>query len=86
MNAANEGRKKNFLSIRPSIPKGFELTIPGSDCFLHLARFRKRNTLVAFALRAGLLKLEIHLMFMHLAQYFWKRGILLLFLHLTRCF
>ena len=34
--------------------------------------FRKRNTLVAFALRAGLLKLEIYLMFMHLAQYFWK--------------
>ena len=39
MNAANEEGKKIFFPIRPSIPKGFEFTIPGSDCFLHLARY-----------------------------------------------
>ena len=57
MNAANEGRKKNFLSIRPSIPKGFEFTIPGSDCFLHLARyFQKEEYSCCFCTSRGAFK------------------------------
>ena len=65
--------KKIFFSIRPSIRRASNSPFLVQIVFCTWrGTFRKRNTLVAFALRAGLLKLEIHLMFMHLAQYFWK--------------